>query len=101
MNDELKALESGLEQAVSLLDPGGRLAVIAFHSLEDRMVKRFIRQESQDCICPPERLVCTCGHRARLRAHTRRPIRPDEREVQANPRARSARLRVAERLEVA
>jgi 16S rRNA (cytosine1402-N4)-methyltransferase len=84
VNDELKALESGLE-----------------HSLEDRIVKRFIRQESQDCICPPERLVCTCGHRARLRTHTRRPIRPDEREVQANPRARSARLRVAERLEVA
>jgi len=101
VNDELRTLEVGLEQAVPILAAGGRLLVISFHSLEDRVVKRFLRQESMDCICPPERPMCTCGHRARLRLHTRRPIRPDEAEVQVNPRARSARLRVAERLEVA
>lgn len=98
VNDELKTLEGGLEQALKLLAPGGRIAVIAFHSLEDRIVKQFFRQESKDCICPPDRPMCTCGHRAQLRLSTRRPIRPDEKEVQRNPRARSARLRVAERL---
>jgi 16S rRNA (cytosine1402-N4)-methyltransferase len=101
VNDELRTLEIGLEQAVSLLASGGRLAVISFHSLEDRVVKHFLRQESKDCICPPERPMCTCGHKAILRLHTQRPIRPQEAEIQANPRARSARLRVAERLDVA
>jgi 16S rRNA (cytosine1402-N4)-methyltransferase len=101
VNDELQTLEIGLEQAVSLLAGGGRLAVISFHSLEDRVVKHFLRQESKDCICPPERLVCTCGHKAILRLLTTRPIRPEEAEVQSNPRARSACLRVAERLDVA
>lgn len=98
VNDELGELEMGLQSAVELLGPGGRLAVIAFHSLEDRMVKRFMRRESRDCICPPGQPVCTCGHVAQLRLVTRRPLRPEEREVRRNPRARSARLRVAERL---
>ncbi len=101
VNDELRTLEIGLEQAVSLLAGGGRLAVISFHSLEDRVVKHYLRQESKDCICPPERPMCTCGHKAQLRLLTQRPIQAQEGEVQANPRARSARLRVAERLDVA
>jgi 16S rRNA (cytosine1402-N4)-methyltransferase len=101
VNDELTALREGLEQALALLAPGGRLAVISFHSLEDRQVKEFFRRESRDCLCPPEQLVCTCGHRAVLRLITRKPLRPDEAEVSRNPRARSARLRVAERLPLA
>jgi len=72
--------------------------VIAFHSLEDRIVKRFIERESAGCVCPPEIPVCVCGHRPRLRRITRRPVRPDAAEMDANPRARSAVLRVAERL---
>ncbi len=98
VNRELEALEMVLPQAVESLAPGGRLAVISFHSLEDRCVKLFLRRESQDCICPSRQPVCTCDHRATLREVTRRPVRPQEAEVQANPRARSARLRVAERL---
>lgn len=98
VNEELSALEEGLVQAVRVLAPGGRLAVIAFHSLEDRIVKRFFRRESVDCVCPPQQPVCTCGHKASLREVTRRPIRPGPEEVRANPRSRSARLRVAERI---
>lgn len=101
VNSELKALEVGLTQAVDLMDSGGRLLVISFHSLEDRIVKQYFRQESKDCICPDRQPICTCGHRARLRLLTRKPIRPDVSEVRANPRARSARLRIAERLELA
>ncbi len=98
VNDELGALEAFLPQAVRVLAPGGRLAVISFHSLEDRVVKRFLQREGRNCICPPELPVCRCDHRATLRILTRTPIRPGEEEVRANPRARSARLRVAERL---
>jgi 16S rRNA (cytosine1402-N4)-methyltransferase len=83
---------------VEILTPGGRLAVIAFHSLEDRIVKRFFRRESRDCICPPEAPACTCDHRATLRAISRKPVRPMAEEIAANPRARSARLRIAERI---
>ena len=101
VNDELNALREGLETAVGLLSPGGRLAVISFHSLEDRIVKRFFRKESQDCICPPEQLICCCEHAASLRILTKRPIRPESDEISLNPRARSARLRVAERLSMA
>jgi len=101
VNDELAALHDGLEQALRLLAPGGRLAVITFHSLEDRQVKEFIRRESRDCVCPPEQPLCTCGHHATLRMLTRKPLRPDEAEIRRNPRARSARLRVAERLPLA
>ena len=101
VNDELTVLEAGLEQAVDLLRPGGRVVVVAFHSLEDRIVKGYFRRESQDCICPPEQPVCTCGHQARLKILTRRPTQPTEQEVLGNSRARSAKMRVAERLEVA
>ena len=98
VNDELTEVEKTLPQAVEILAPSGRLAVISFHSLEDRMVKHFMRRESRDCICPPESPVCTCEHRATLRLVTRKPIRPTADEVAANPRSRSARLRVAERV---
>jgi 16S rRNA (cytosine1402-N4)-methyltransferase len=98
VNQELESVEAVLPEAVQALAPGGRFAVIAFHSLEDRLVKQFLRRESQDCLCPPRQPVCTCGHRATLRELTRRPIRPGEEEIQTNPRARSARLRVAEKL---
>ncbi len=77
---------------------GGRFAVITFHSLEDRVVKQFIQRETRDCLCPPGVPVCTCAHRATLRAVTRKPIRPSEDEIRANPRSRSAKLRIAERL---
>lgn len=98
VNDELGALAEALPQAIELLRPGGRLAVISFHSLEDRQVKQFFRLQSRDCICPPEQPVCTCQHQPVLRIVTRRPVRPTEAEIAQNPRARSARLRVAERL---
>jgi 16S rRNA (cytosine1402-N4)-methyltransferase len=98
VNDELGALSQALPQACAVLGPRGRLAVVAFHSLEDRIVKRFMQMEASDCICPPEAPVCVCGHRARLRIVTRRPIRPTEGESERNPRSRSARLRVAERV---
>ena len=98
VNRELDSLDAALPQAVAALHRGGRLAVISFHSLEDRAVKAFMRQESRDCICPPEQLTCTCEHVASLNELTRKPVRPGEQEEEANPRARSARLRVAERL---
>jgi 16S rRNA (cytosine1402-N4)-methyltransferase len=101
VNQELQALQAVLPQAIALLEPGGRLAVISFHSLEDRLVKQFLRQESQDCICPPEQPSCTCGHKASLKLVNRKPIKPTEDEERNNPRARSAKLRVAEKLEKA
>jgi 16S rRNA (cytosine1402-N4)-methyltransferase len=99
VNEELSALERTLPEAVSLLQPRARLAIISFHSLEDRLVKHFIREQSLDCICPPEAPVCTCDTQPKLKKVTRKVIRPSDREVAANPRSRSARLRVAERLE--
>jgi 16S rRNA (cytosine1402-N4)-methyltransferase len=101
VNDELEALEAALPQALELLSAGGRLAVISFHSLEDRIVKRFLRREGGGCVCPPEQPICTCGRRARMRELSRKPLRPDAAELQANPRARSARLRIAIRLQTA
>jgi 16S rRNA (cytosine1402-N4)-methyltransferase len=98
VNDELDEIEAGLKAALSTLKPGGRMATISFHSLEDRLVKSFFNVESKDCICPPQQPVCTCGHRATLRTITRRPVRPSEEEAAVNPRARSARLRVAQKL---
>ncbi|MCL6430320.1 MAG: 16S rRNA (cytosine(1402)-N(4))-methyltransferase RsmH [Anaerolineae bacterium] len=98
VNDELGALERMLPQAVDLLAAGGRLAVISFHSLEDRIVKTYMRREASGCICPPASPVCRCGHKPRLRLITRRPIGPSPEEQARNPRSRSARLRVAERL---
>jgi 16S rRNA (cytosine1402-N4)-methyltransferase len=99
VNAELDVLEAVLPQAVELLAPGGRLVVISFHSLEDRIVKHFMRRESRDCVCPPEIPVCMCEHRASLRVLTRKPLRPTAEEVERNPRARSARLRIAEKLD--
>ena len=98
VNHELELLESGLDQALDLLSPGGRLVAIAYHSLEDRIVKEFLRRESQDCLCPPGIMVCQCGHRASVRLLTRRVVTPAEEEVRDNPRSRSARLRAAARL---
>ena len=98
VNQELDDLASFLPRALDSLNTGGRLAIIAFHSLEDRIVKQFFRMESKDCICPPEVPVCVCGHKARLKELTRRPIRPEEDEIDLNPRARSAKLRVAEKI---
>ncbi len=98
VNDELRTLESALCQARNVLGPGGRLVVISFHSLEDRIVKRFLQRESRDCICPPETPRCVCGHKATLRVITRRPVTPAEEEQRTNPRSRSAKLRAAERL---
>jgi len=98
VNYELGALERTLPQAVSLLKPGGRLAVISFHSLEDRIVKNFMREEARDCICPPEAPRCVCDHKPRLKIITRKPITATDEEVERNPRARSAKLRIAERV---
>jgi len=98
VNKELPALQNGLEQATKFLANEGRIVVIAFHSLEDRLVKRFFRQESQNCICPPEQLVCVCGHKASLKILTKHAIKPSADEVEQNPRARSARLRAAEKI---
>jgi 16S rRNA (cytosine1402-N4)-methyltransferase len=100
VNDELTALEDALPAAVDLLNPGGRLAVISFHSLEDRIVKRFLRDEERGCTCPPDFPVCVCGREPILRATPRRAIRPSARETAANPRAASARLRAAVKAEV-
>ena len=100
VNDELGSLERVLPQTIRLLKPAGRLAVISFHSLEDRIVKLYFQQESQDCICPPEQIICTCGHRATVRVITRKPIGPTSKEIDENPRARSAKLRVVELIKV-
>jgi 16S rRNA (cytosine1402-N4)-methyltransferase len=98
VNDELANLEQALAGAMRVLRPGGRIVVISFHSLEDRIVKQFFARESRDCICPPHLPTCVCGHRAGLRVVTRRPLRAASAEVDRNPRARSAALRAAERL---
>jgi 16S rRNA (cytosine1402-N4)-methyltransferase len=99
VNDELTSLESALPAALEMLRPGGRLAVISFHSLEDRIVKRFLRERERGCTCPPDFPVCVCGRQPELRAVQRRPIRPSGAEVARNPRAASARLRVAVKTE--
>ena len=93
VNGELDAVEAVLPAAVKALKPGGRLLVISFHSLEDRIVKNYFKTESKDCLCPPEQPVCTCGHKAVLRELTRHPVTADDEEIKLNPRARSAKLR--------
>ena len=95
VNDELGSLEHALPAALELLRPGGRLAVISFHSLEDRIVKRFLRKQEHGCTCPPDFPVCVCGQEPVLRAISHRAVRPSAQEIAANPRAASARLRAA------
>ena len=99
VNDELGALERALPAALDMLRPGGRLAVVSFHSLEDRIVKRFFAAEARGCICPPDLPVCACGREPRLRLLTRKAVRPSPQETAENPRAASARLRAAMRTE--
>jgi 16S rRNA (cytosine1402-N4)-methyltransferase len=98
VNEELDALEDALPAAIEMLRPGGRVAVIAFHSLEDRIVKHLFREEARGCTCPPDFPVCACGHEPVLRVLTPRPVRPTAREAAMNPRAATARLRVAEKV---
>jgi 16S rRNA (cytosine1402-N4)-methyltransferase len=95
VNDELRALETALPAALAMLRPGGRLGVISFHSLEDRIVKRFFAERAKGCTCPPEFPICVCGKEPELRLLTRKPARPSAREIDSNPRSSSARLRVA------
>lgn len=98
VNNELETLQKTLPQGIEVLESGGRMAVISFHSLEDRIVKHYFRQESRDCICPPRTPVCTCGHHASIREITRQPIKPQASEITFNPRSRSACLRVAQKI---
>ena len=95
VNHELTSLEAGLPAALEMLRPGGRLVVISFHSLEDRIVKRFLRDRARGCTCPPEFPICVCGHEPELRILTPKLVRPSAREIDHNPRASSARLRAA------
>ncbi len=97
VNDELESLAEGLQHALELLAPGGRMAVISFHSLEDRIVKRFIRDQARGCTCPPDFPICVCGHEPLLRTLTGRAVVPTVDERCQNPRSASAKLRAAER----
>jgi 16S rRNA (cytosine1402-N4)-methyltransferase len=99
VNDELGALERALPAAVAMLRPGGRIAVISFHSLEDRIVKRFFVAQARGCVCPPDFPVCVCGREPQLRLVTRKAVRPSPQEIAGNPRSASARLRVAQKPE--
>ncbi|MBM3924799.1 MAG: 16S rRNA (cytosine(1402)-N(4))-methyltransferase RsmH [SAR202 cluster bacterium] len=101
VNKELENLQSWLSQTLRILKPGGRMAVISYHSLEDRLVKEFLRRESRDCLCPPATPLCVCGHKAALRLVNKKVITPSREEIARNPRSRSAKLRVAERLPLA
>lgn len=98
VNRELERLKAALKQALNVLEVRGRLVVITFHSLEDRLVKDFFKRESQDCLCPPRTPVCICGHRATLKLIVKGVITPSRSEIQVNPRSRSAKMRVAERI---
>jgi len=98
VNNELENLQKTLQQAIEIMPADSRFAIISFHSLEDRIVKRFFVRESKDCICPPEIPACGCDHKATLKIIIKKPVRPTEEEIAQNPRARSARLRVAERI---
>ena len=98
VNRELEALTAGLKAAIPLLARDGRLGVVTFHSLEDKIAKDLFNVEATDCVCPPHAPVCVCGHRRSVRVVTKKPIRPSDAEIRANPRARSAKLRIAEKL---
>ena len=95
VNDELGELEAALPEVLRMLRPGGRMAVISFHSLEDRLVKRFLAAQARGCVCPPDFPICVCGREPSLRLLTRKALRPSPRETAFNPRASSARLRAA------
>ncbi|MCD4761827.1 16S rRNA (cytosine(1402)-N(4))-methyltransferase RsmH, partial [bacterium] len=97
-NNEFAALESALGQAVGIIKTGGKIVAVSYHSGEDRIVKHFFKKESRDCFCPPEAPVCVCGHKRILKIITKKPLRPKDEEVAVNPRARSAKLRVAEKI---
>lgn len=101
VNQEMQAIESVIPQAIHLLKPGGKLAIISFHSLEDRIVKSIFRTESKDCICPPDQPICTCKHIKSIKEVNRKPIEASPEEITNNPRARSAKLRIAEKLNLA
>jgi len=96
-NQELQNIEEALPQSVNLLRPGGRIIVISYHSLEDRIVKRFFKKESIDCICPPSFPVCACGHKAKLEMISKKPLTPSDEELKGNPRSRSAKMRIVEK----
>jgi 16S rRNA (cytosine1402-N4)-methyltransferase len=98
VNNELRNLELALKQTINLLRPGGRLAVISYHSLEDRIAKQFMRYAASRCLCPPGTIVCRCGHVPTLKLISRKVIKPTSLEIESNPRSRSAKLRIAERL---
>jgi 16S rRNA (cytosine1402-N4)-methyltransferase len=98
VNDELNVISQAVPNLIELLQTNGRIAIISFHSLEDRIVKNVFRQASADCICPPEKLICDCGHVATVKVLTKRPITASEDELQTHPRSRSARLRIAQKL---
>lgn len=98
VNDELENITAVLPEAVALLKPGGRLVVISFHSLEDRIIKNYFRLESRDCICPPKIPVCQCDHKKTIKIITKKPLVPSAREIADNPRARSAKMRIAEKI---
>ncbi|MDZ7798208.1 MAG: 16S rRNA (cytosine(1402)-N(4))-methyltransferase RsmH [Patescibacteria group bacterium] len=98
VNDELDNLKKALPQTLEILEKGGRLGVISFHSLEDRIVKNFFKKEAKKCICPPEFPVCRCGHEKSLKIITKKPVRASEEEIKKNPKSRSAKLRIAEKI---
>jgi 16S rRNA (cytosine1402-N4)-methyltransferase len=98
VNSELQNLESALEQTINLLCSGGRLVVISYHSLEDRIAKQFMRRAASSCLCPPGTVICRCGHVPTLKLISRKVIKPSSLEIESNPRSRSAKLRIAERL---
>jgi 16S rRNA (cytosine1402-N4)-methyltransferase len=100
VNRELFVLEKGMKSALKVLKPGGRLAVITFHSLEDRLVKQHFKTESTDCLCPPDIPQCICGHKASLKLVTRKAVTASKEELAQNPRSRSAKLRVVEKLKM-
>ncbi len=98
VNSELNAVETVIPEALDLLAPGGRLAIISFHSLEDRLVKVAFREAAKDCVCPDEQLLCVCGHSPQIKLITRKPLKATAEEIAQNPRSRSAKLRIAEKI---